>query len=178
MSTMVLLKCECCSREFDYSKKEYNRQTKKYGRDKFFCSRSCATKWNNSHRSEETTSKIAKAVGDRSKNNEYAKKGNFTWALRQIEKRKKWSTDIDEAYLQEVWNTQKGICPYSGLKMTMKRGKNTPITASIDRIDSDKGYIKGNVQFVCYSMNLAKWTFTHEEMKSFVSELRESTPRA
>lgn len=45
--------------------------------------------------------------------------------------------------------------------------------ASLDRIDSSKGYIKGNVEFVCYAINLAKNSFTRDEMKEFLKEVVE-----
>jgi hypothetical protein len=43
--------------------------------------------------------------------------------------------------------------------------------ASLDRIDSSKGYIKGNVEFVCLAINFAKNDFKKEEMKSFIKEI-------
>lgn len=44
--------------------------------------------------------------------------------------------------------------------------------ASVDRIDSKKGYDFGNVQFVSACMNLAKKDMTHEQAKIFVNEIR------
>lgn len=42
--------------------------------------------------------------------------------------------------------------------------------ASLDRIDSSKGYIEGNVEFVCSAINLAKNNFSKEAMVSFLQE--------
>ncbi len=54
-------------------------------------------------------------------------------------------------------------CPKTGIKLVVhtERGKfyDTP---SLDRIDSTKGYIKNNVQVVCYWYNVAKLHFTEE----------------
>lgn len=36
-------------------------------------------------------------------------------------------------------------------------------TASLDRIDSSKGYIEGNVQWVHKYVNVMKWDFSMEE---------------
>ena len=70
-------------------------------------------------------------------------------------------------HLQNLWNTQKGICPYSGISLTLnnhsKRSKNRISIASIDRIDSSKGYIKGNIQFVALPINYLKGELTHEQ---------------
>jgi hypothetical protein len=42
-----------------------------------------------------------------------------------------------------------------------------PQLASLDRIDSSKGYIKGNIQFVSVIANYAKNEMTHDEMLYF-----------
>lgn len=47
-----------------------------------------------------------------------------------------------------------------------------PAAASLDRIDSTKGYVKGNVQFVCRAINLAKSTFSDADMKNFIDNIR------
>ena len=44
--------------------------------------------------------------------------------------------------------------------------------ASLDRIDSSGGYDKGNVQFVCQGVNLTKKDFPHNEMVSFIEEIK------
>ena len=78
--------------------------------------------------------------------------------------------------LWELWESQQGICPYTGWKMVLpetssqyNREANVrdPKRASLDRIDSSKGYIKGNVQFVCHMANVAKNDYTHDQMIEF-----------
>lgn len=86
--------------------------------------------------------------------------------------------NIDTSYLKTLWETQRGICPYTGIKMLLPNNTKTYAKvhslrkASLDRIDSTKGYTKGNVEFVCYAINLAKNKFTKDEMKDFIRELR------
>lgn len=67
------------------------------------------------------------------------------------------------------WNKQKGICPYSGISLlvpTYKKNHNNPIySASVDRIDSTKGYIPGNIQFVSTCINYMKNTMSDEETR-------------
>lgn len=62
--------------------------------------------------------------------------------------------DIDIDYLWELYQTQKGKCYLTGYPLEIKM--NTPYTISLDRIDSSKPYIKGNVMLCCFAANRAK----------------------
>ena len=42
--------------------------------------------------------------------------------------------------------------------------------ASLDRIDSSKGYVEGNVEFVCCAINLAKNDFCKEAVVDFLNQ--------
>ena len=82
----------------------------------------------------------------------------------------------------KLWEQQEGICAITGLKMLEPVGYvasrvplKVPKTASIDRIDSNKGYTKGNVQWVCVFANLAKNTFKDELIKETFGELKKLT---
>jgi len=80
----------------------------------------------------------------------------------------KWGVSLD--FLCGLWEDQKGKCALSGLPMTMQRYRLDG--ASIDRIDSTKGYVPGNIQLVCKAINLAKNKNTNEEMMAFIKALR------
>jgi len=61
----------------------------------------------------------------------------------------------------EAWAAQKKkhglICPISDQEMTHIQGLgNLETNISIDRIDSSKDYIKGNIQFICRRVNTMK----------------------
>lgn len=43
----------------------------------------------------------------------------------------------------------------------------SPWNASLDRIDNAKGYIQGNVRFITVMANLARSTFTDEQVLEF-----------
>jgi hypothetical protein len=47
-----------------------------------------------------------------------------------------------------------------------------PRQPSLDRIDSSKGYIEGNVEFVCVSINYAKNGFSKQQMIDFIKEIK------
>lgn len=106
---------------------------------------------------------------------------------RPIEYLKKFKTKFDGRNedgqltvddLIEQWKLQKGRCPYSGIKLIhadVYRNKNHNLTeiASLDRINSEYGYIKGNIQFVSAVCNFAKRNMPHEEMVDFCKIIAE-----
>tara|TARA_R100000365_G_C2696106_1_gene36216 strand:- start:151 stop:396 length:246 start_codon:yes stop_codon:yes gene_type:complete len=62
---------------------------------------------------------------------------------------------------------QKGLkCPLSGVTMThtWKQGEMTT-NISVDRIDNDKDYELGNIQFVCAQANRMKGDLSHDQLK-------------
>jgi hypothetical protein len=97
-------------------------------------------------------------------------------------KDKKYNFNLTKRFLVKLWEKQEGICAITGLEMLEPVGYvasrvplKTPKTASIDRIDSNKGYTKGNVQWVCVFANLAKNTFEDKLIKETFNELKKLT---
>lgn len=82
--------------------------------------------------------------------------------------------EVSVEYLDRVWEEQQGRCVYTGRYLTIGN-RGTETTASLDRIDSKRGYVEGNVQFVHKVVNIAKYTQTHEE---FIAMCKEVTERA
>lgn len=58
------------------------------------------------------------------------------------------------------------VCPYFGWPLTFEVGKERTL-ASIDRIDSNRGYTKDNIQVISYLANLMKSYATEEELIAF-----------
>jgi len=78
------------------------------------------------------------------------------------------SFDIDVDHLMHLWRSQDGICTLSGLRMSTQGHRSV----SVDRIDSSKGHMVGNVCLVCRFMNLGRRHRSIEDMKKFVSDFR------
>lgn len=68
--------------------------------------------------------------------------------------RKSVDIDITKDYIVRLFRKQEGKCAISGQKIVLG------VNASLDRIDSSLGYIKGNVQWVNKDVNLMKGMFS------------------
>lgn len=77
--------------------------------------------------------------------------------------------NIDLEYLLKLNVLQENKCIYSGNELSWKA--NDINTCSLDRIDSSKGYIKGNVQFVSKIVNQAKSDLTEQEFLKLVQQI-------
>lgn len=69
-------------------------------------------------------------------------------------KKKGMPFDIDEDYLNSQYQQQNGRCVYSGILLEF--WTNSQRSASLERIDSSRGYIRGNVVLASKIMNWAK----------------------
>jgi hypothetical protein len=83
---------------------------------------------------------------------------------------------IDEFYLEEIFNKQNGCCPYykmigvdKRINMDIVYETFTSLAPSVDRIDSTKGYIKGNIVITFRGINQLKQRNT---METFLNELK------
>lgn len=186
-----ILFCSNCNKEIIVKAKEYNRQTKK-GRKHFFCSLSCSAHYNNINATEEVKEmrrnffkNLSPEAKEKQKQNliKFVRKHdpNFYHYLRQVSNKrfcnknvKFQTTDIDEKYLKDLWEQQEGFCALSHIPIIPRyqNRKKSLSVASLDRIDSSIGYMKGNVQFVALGINYAKNGYTNEEMLEFINQIR------
>lgn len=176
MSSKKELTCKNCGISFMKELKEYNRQLKR-GResDHFFCSLSCTKTWNNINNpiqykeTEKTLKHLSKMRVLAAEKN---KKGNFTYYLNKT-KQRKHEFNLTEKYLQEIWDSQNGKCVFTGYNMPLQtyNKKVNLYSASLDRIDSSKGYVEGNVQFVCFFINLGKRNFSDNDVHEFIKHI-------
>lgn len=74
-------------------------------------------------------------------------------------------SDVTYDYIKLLWEKQKGLCALTDIPMTFEFYKGrTNTNVSLDRIDSSKGYVKGNVQLVCMVVNQMKNDLSFDEL--------------
>ncbi len=159
--------CKSCGKSFEKANSEIKRTEAKSANH--YCSISCSAR-----------DSIEVKMGDHFKSSEnikYLKKPNGEWItrsdefigfrefIRRAKKRNKLG-DLTLEDLKEQWEKQSGICPYTGINLILPSvtKEYTKINlASLDRIDSNKGYERENIMFVSVAINYMKNTMSEEE---------------
>lgn len=77
-------------------------------------------------------------------------------------KRRGIECSLTAKYLDQLWKDQDGRCVYTGAKLEIDK-------ASIDRIDSGKGYHPGNVQWVLLEVNIMKMSLSEDRFLELCS---------
>lgn len=136
------------------------------------------------------TEKILRSVNMRNKNNvscgcHRKKKGNQhnAWRgigqlgnsvygrLKLLAKKRSIPFEVSQEFLWKLFEKQKAKCALSGIDIILptdyRPGYNSRSTASLDRIDSSKGYTNDNVQWVHKKINMMKQTYSQNEFIAF-----------
>lgn len=82
--------------------------------------------------------------------------------------------DLDLDFLIKLYNEQDGKCAYT--KFPMQRIGRSNMSISVDRIDSDKGYVKGNVVLCLTCINLMKHKCSTNDFVRFCRIISENNP--
>lgn len=155
---MIELRCDNCNKIFHRKGWALTKAIKR-NQHSYFCSRECSR--------VNSGNKLVKYYSNNRKDN----LSSYRWYIRVSSYRNK-EMDLTPEYLKEIFENQEGKCVYTKVPLQLwnykvKGGNNKLYTASLDRIDSSKPYVKGNVQFVSMAANLMKHTMTHEETIEF-----------
>jgi len=87
--------------------------------------------------------------------------------------------NVSIKYLYDLYEKQNGKCAYSGediflpIYVKQLRGENNETIASLDRIDNDKGYVNGNLHWVCKRINYMKNTMQDDYFLSWIKKIYE-----
>jgi hypothetical protein len=153
------VKCHCCDNIFKKDGSEIRRNNK-LGKE-HYCSLTCVRK-----------GRVTNISGNPELLKADNRKDKYTGLREHLTRAKKRNKEVNITLddLLETWENQKGICPYTGITLIHPKDAKNHIMlykASLDRVDSSLGYIKGNIQFISATANLAKHSMTHEEMVIF-----------
>ncbi len=88
--------------------------------------------------------------------------GSFFSAIKHGAKIRNLDFNVTIEYLWNLFANQDKKCVISGIKLQLLEHGQLDNTASLDRIDSSKGYIEGNVQWVHKDINWMKQDFSDE----------------
>lgn len=69
--------------------------------------------------------------------------------------------DLTPDFIISLYEQQDGLCALTGWPIGWSE-KGLTATVSIDRIDSDEGYLQGNVQLLHKDVNMAKQKYSQE----------------
>ena len=81
--------------------------------------------------------------------------------------------DFGAEHLYELYASQRGRCYWTGVQLELDTmGK--PCSVSLERLDNDRGYLKGNVVLATRAANLARNTAPVEEFRAFIRMIKEA----
>jgi hypothetical protein len=92
---------------------------------------------------------------------------SYLYLLKERANRKNLKFNLNGKYLWSLFLKQNRKCALSGIEIVFPKAwgarSKTQITASLDRVDSNKGYIIGNVQWVHKQINTMKMNMSDDE---------------
>lgn len=102
--------------------------------------------------------------------------GNFWTKTKWCAKKRQLNFEITPQHAFEMLESQNYKCRYSGLVINLSRDIKER-TASIDRIDSDIGYVEGNIQWVHKDINRMKSNFSEDKFLEYIRLINEKHMR-
>jgi hypothetical protein len=86
--------------------------------------------------------------------------------------------EVDLDYVYDIGASQDFYCALTGEKLEFTRGGTTwlgkwcnPNSCTIDRIDSSKGYVEGNIQLITWKANCLKQHLDNSEFIEFCKDV-------
>ena len=108
---------------------------------------------------------------NRRRNSVTASLRSITAGCKNRAKRKNYPCDIDSAFVLDLYHKQNGRCAITNMELAASNSNTkhdmNPLTITIDRKDSTKGYTKDNIQLVTLMYNVCKNRWSHEQVIEF-----------
>ncbi|MDG1949887.1 MAG: hypothetical protein P8J32_03670 [bacterium] len=98
--------------------------------------------------------------------------------IRKRAVKKKLDFNLDKEFLIDLLEVkQKGLCSATRNPISVKKNSEKSVlyeTASLDRINNNQGYVRGNVQWVMLGVNYMKLNFTEEDLHKTLALIKEN----
>lgn len=137
--------------------------------DKLFCSDRCRNTFNQEGNCEKNKLKYIEERDERllyEKNHNELNRENYIFKSTKHRAKKRnitFNIDVTDIIIPIY-------CPLLGIKLKKTLGRDNT-TPSIDRINPELGYIKGNIWIISWKANRIKSNLTVDELKMFCSNL-------
>jgi len=171
--------CPICGKDFDRKIYEINKVEKRGATP--ICSLACTRILGNKNKIKKPRS--SKEIKSSKENIQKAIKANTKDPVqvglnRLLNYARRRSKEFNLTYndLFEIWDKQGGKCAYIGNQLILPNSKGSKadprVLASVDRINSNLGYIKNNVQIVSVCINYMKAQLSHNETCDFIKIIK------
>lgn len=91
--------------------------------------------------------------------------------VKQSAKNKGLEFNLDAEYLESIY-PKDGRCPVLGIEMEVGCGHRTFCSPSLDRLNNDEGYVRGNVVWMSWIANKIKGDHSVERLEAVVKYLK------
>ncbi len=103
-------------------------------------------------------------------------KASARWEKREREGKMNPESCVGEAIELKDFAGVKN-CQVTGIKLVCEHGSSDPRKASLDRLDTERGYVKGNVRLVCAGINSLRGVLSVKEFDKLLKELGQGRER-
>jgi hypothetical protein len=97
--------------------------------------------------------------------------GQMFWSIKRHAEKRGLEVNITIFDLWDLFVKQKERCALSGVPLELKSGYKDICTASLDRIDSLKGYVLDNIQWVHKKINVMKMDMNETTFKDWARKI-------
>lgn len=131
------------------------------------CGNTCVYSTKVLHKVQTSCGCELKRNGEKLRKNYKDISGSYYGYIKINASRRKLDFSISIKYIYDIYKNQDKKCYFTNLDIPMYPDYYNNDIGSLDRIDSSKGYIEGNVQWVHKDINFMKWDLTNEQFINY-----------
>ena len=166
--------CTNCKIERLISHFYYNSYRKKYESTCNECGKIRCKNWRLKNPEKNKLSHVTSKLKLKLKNPALYRIIKLMASMRSRYHNKKMIKNITSADLLDIYEKQNGKCFYTGIQMKLESNTERDLfLMSIDRIDSNIGYIKENVVLCCWGLNVLKGPHSNDDLFKSLKEFYE-----